>query len=123
MILLTVTALYAQAFAADCKTIEGEIHFWNGWPPAVRIESKDKKHVFGIETNDEVTQSDYMPESLLKLLQENGAMTGSFCVKLTGSETTVPYDKRKIKYVKVVRYKIKSGYNKQLKTDAQERAS
>jgi len=63
--------------------------------------------VFGIVTNEEMTKSDFMPETLLKELQSNPSLTGTFCIKLTGGQTTVPYDDRVIKYVKVVRYKIK----------------
>jgi hypothetical protein len=95
-----------QVYAAECQTIEGEIQVWNGWPPWIRIESKDKKHVFGIETNDEVSKSDFMPESLLKALYKKPTLTGTFCVTLTGSRTTVPHDDRVIKYVKVVSYRL-----------------
>ena len=93
--------------ASECQIVEGQIVIWNGWPPWIRIESDDEKNVFGIETNEEMTKSDFMPETLLKQLHSTSSLTGTFCVQLTGSQTTVPYDDRIIKYVKVVRYKIK----------------
>ena len=97
---------YKYLFTPGCPNIEGQIQLWNGWPPWVRIESMDKRQVFGIETDAEVTKSDFMPEALLKELYVNPSLTGTFCIKLTGGQTTVPYDERVIKYVKVVSYKI-----------------
>ena len=93
--------------ASECQNVDGEIVVWNGWPPWIRIESSDKKHVFGIETNEDMTKSDFMPETLLKELESSPSLTGTFCIRLTGGQTTVPYDVRIIKYVKVVRYRIK----------------
>ncbi len=77
-----------------------------GWPPWVRLESKDKKTVFGVETNDEVTKSNFMPEALLKKLYANRYVIGTFCVTQTGDRTQVPYDNRVIKYVRVISYRI-----------------
>jgi len=95
-----------QVLHAQCHAVEGEIQLWNGWPPWVRIESKDKGHVFGIEVDDATGKSKAMPESLFEELLTNGSLTGTFCIEMTGEETTVPYDKRPIKYLKIVGYKI-----------------
>ncbi len=92
--------------AAECETIEGEIQLWQGWPPWVRIESKGKRSMYGIETNVEVTKSDFMPQALLKKLNGKPFLAGTFCVKLTGGKTSVPYDDRIISYVKIVSYKL-----------------
>ena len=98
---------FKNPFASECQNVEGQIFIRNGWPPWIRIESSDKQNMFGIETNEEITKSDFMPEGLLKELQSNESLTGTFCITLTGDQTTVRDDARVIKYVKVVSYKIK----------------
>ena len=103
--ILAAIVSYKYLFTPRCQNIEGQIQLWNGWPPWIRIESTDKQHVFGVETNEEVTESDFMPEAL-KELHTNPSLAGTFCIKLTGDQTTVPYDDRVIEYVKVIRYKI-----------------
>ena len=91
----------------ECNNIEGEIYIMNGWPPFIRIESNDKKELFGIETEEEETPcSGCIPETLFKKLMSEGSLSGSFCIKHTGEQTTVPYDDRVIKYVKIVSYKL-----------------
>jgi len=104
---------YACLSAEECQTIEGEIQLWQGWPPWIRIESRDKKSVFGINTDAEVTESDFMPKALMKQLYTNPSLTGTFCIELTGDKTTVPYDDRVIKYVRIIRYKIEGGKSTQ----------
>lgn len=97
----------------ECKNIEGEIFIMNGWPPFIRIESSDKKDLFGIETVEEGTpRSGFIPEALWKELMSEGSLSGTFCIQLTGGKTTVPYDDRVIKYVKVVSYKLDDSQSK-----------
>jgi len=106
--LVTVcSAASSSLLGAECQTVEGQIVLWNGWPPWIRIESNDKKNVFGIESDEGATTPDYMPDDLSKALSTKGSLSGTFCVTLTGEQTSVPYDDRVIKYVKVVTYKIK----------------
>lgn len=111
-ILLFVTLFCGVAFSQnpstpDCKNIKGAIFTMNGWPPRIRIESIDKKDIFGIETDEEeIPLSGYMPESLWQKLISEHSLSGTFCIELTGGKTTVPYDDRVIKYVKVISYKL-----------------
>jgi len=105
--ILSGVVFYKISFAKECQNVEGRIQLWNGWPPWIRIESIDEQNVFGIETNEEVTQSDFILEALLKELIADQSLTGTFCIKLTGAQATVPYDDRVIKYVKVVSYTIR----------------
>ena len=105
--LLSGIAFYKNSSATECLNVEGQIVIWNGWPPWVRIESKDNRSVFGIETDDEITKSDFMPEALLKELQSKHFLTGTFCIRLTGEQTTLPCDERVIKYIKVIKYEIR----------------
>ena len=107
MVLLLGDTFCKISFAVDCQNVEGQIQIWNGWPPWIRIESKDKKSVFGIETDEAVTKSVFMPASLLQKLQTNGSLDGTFCIMPTGAQTSVPYYERAIKYVKVVSYKLR----------------
>jgi hypothetical protein len=111
ILMITVAALSGTAFcnhslAAECQNIEGQIQTWNGWPPWIRIESRDKKSVFGIETNEKGTKSDFIPSPLLEKLYTQHSLDGTFCIKLTGKQTNVPYDDRVIKYIKVISYKV-----------------
>ena len=103
---LSGTAFCKSSLAAECQNIEGQIQLWNGWPPWIRIESSDKKRVFGIDTNEEVTKSDFIPSDLLNKLLTHASLEGTFCIKLTGGQTTVPYDDRVINYIKVISYKL-----------------
>ena len=98
---------------SECQNVNGQIALWNGWPPCIRIESNDKKYVYGIETNDKgIPDSDFMPDTLWKKLLSDDSLSGTFCIKLTGGQTTVPYDERVIKYVKIVRYKVINKWGK-----------
>jgi hypothetical protein len=76
--ILAAIVSYKYLFTPRCQNIEGQIQLWN----------------------------DFMPEALLKELHTNPSLAGTFCIKLTGDQTTVPYDDRVIEYVKVIRYKI-----------------
>ena len=107
MAILCAAVFCKTLSASECQNVKGEIVLWQGWPPSIRIESSDKKNVYGIETNDEeIPSSDVMPETLWKKLLSEGSLSGTLCIKLTGVQTTVPYDDRVIKYAKIVKYKI-----------------
>jgi hypothetical protein len=104
------TAVVCKALSASaCLNVEGQMAIVQGWPPRIRIESSDKKNLYGVDTNDEDTpSSDVMPKPLWKELLQKGALSGTSCVEFTGAWTTVPYDERVIKYVRIIRYKIRN---------------
>ena len=78
-----------------CHAIRGELQFWQGWPPHLRIETTDKKHVFGLNYSDEK-----LLPAPLRALVDAGAnnIKGAFVVCLLGGKTNVPYDKRSIEF-------------------------
>jgi hypothetical protein len=105
--LFSVVVFSQNPVTPECKNIEGSIFIMNGWPPHIRIESIDKKDLFGMETDEEeIPLSGYMPESLWQKLMSEYSLSGTFCIELTGGKTKVPYDDRVIKYVKVISYKL-----------------
>lgn len=85
----------SESAKETCHAIRGELQFWQGWPPHLRIETSDKKRVFGLSYSDEKS----LPVPLQALV-DSGAnnIKGSFVVCLLGGKTSVPYDKRNIEF-------------------------
>jgi len=83
----------AKSSKRSCLTIQGQLQFWNGWPPALRIEAKNKRRVFGLHYPDDQP----LPPALQALFESHTyAADGTFVICPLGGATTVPYDKRPI---------------------------
>lgn len=81
-----------------CITIEGEYRQWNGWPPFERIETTDKKRVYGLVSSfegDDVPQFPE-PDSLKLVWDAHEDAIGRFEFCLYGGKSKVPYDERPI---------------------------
>jgi hypothetical protein len=84
-----------ESAKGTCHAIRGELQFWQGWPPHLRIETSDKKLVFGLNYSDEKS----LPAPLQALVNSGvNKIKGAFVVCLLGGKTSVPYDKRSIEF-------------------------
>ncbi len=82
-----------------CVTIHGKYAQWNGWPPAERIETTDRKEVYGLISSvegDDVPQYP-LPESLLLVWNSHEEVDGEYLFCLDGGDFSVPYDSRPIR--------------------------
>lgn len=78
-----------EAVKGTCHAIRGELQFWQGWPPHLRIETSDKKHVFGFNYSDEKP----LPVPLQALVDSGiNKIEGAFVVCPLGEKASVPYD-------------------------------
>jgi len=90
----------------SCHEVFGSISIWNGHPPSIRIMSVDGVEMFGIPEEGEEPVNGAIPSELYKLLiSSDSAVKGVFCIKGLGTYASVPYSKRKIEFVNVVKYK------------------
>ena len=82
----------------DCKTVEGNLHVWNGWPPNWRIETRDHKNVYGLAYDDSDSLQ-LMPVLIRKLaVTKEKQMDGTFKICPLGKITAVGDDERKIEW-------------------------
>jgi hypothetical protein len=72
-----------------CFTIVGTLHFYNGWPPFLRIESKNEM-LYGVGP----VENELIPKSIRKVFPNEIEGQFEFCP--FGETTSVPYEKRKI---------------------------
>jgi hypothetical protein len=77
----------------ECFLIEGNLLTYNGWPPALRIEDKSSKRIFGVGPVD----NEIAPDYVLKVLPTK--IEGTFYLCPFNETTSVPYDKREIEMV------------------------
>jgi len=93
------TAASTATKAGDkCISIDGEYRQWNGWPPFERIETTDKKKVYGLVSSfegDDVPQFPE-PDSLKLVWAAHEVAVGVFEFCLHGGQSKVPYDERPI---------------------------
>jgi hypothetical protein len=92
VIALTSTASCVVADEPSrCRDAKGELQLWNGWPPSVRIRTRSGE-VYGLEG-----ESPEIPDTLKAALAGgDGPVRGTFTVRPTGVDTSVPYDRKPI---------------------------
>jgi len=76
----------------ECFKVVGSLYTFNGWPPSLRIELKDKR-LFGVGPNE----NELIPEKIREVLPTR--IDGEFELCPFGYSTSVPYDERKIEMV------------------------
>lgn len=76
----------------ECFTVYGTLYVYNGWPPNLRIESKDNK-LYGVGPSE----NELIPESIKQVLPSK--IEGEFELCPFGETTTVPYEEREIEMV------------------------
>lgn len=97
-----------------CFTVYGTLYSYDGWPPYLRIESKDKK-LYGVGP----PENELIPQSIQQVLPTK--IEGEFEVCPFDETTLVPYEEREIEMVciKSVRnawyWDRNSGEKKELK--------
>lgn len=96
-----VGACIAEDAAPRCRAVEGELQLWNGWPPAYRIHASNGE-VYGLETPD---SGDELPDALKAALAgRDGPIRGTFMVCPTGTNTSVPYDRKQSHLVRLTAF-------------------
>jgi hypothetical protein len=75
-----------------CFVVSGKLYSYNGWPPFLRIESKDKK-LYGVGP----VESELIPAEVRSVLPTE--IEGRFELCPFRETTSVPYEKRKIHMV------------------------
>lgn len=81
-----------------CKTVEGNLHVWNGWPPNWRIETSDHKNVYGLAYDDSDSLQ-LMPDLIRKVVVAKGQqIEGKFRICPLGKTTAVGDDEREIEW-------------------------
>lgn len=77
----------------ECFEAEGLLKFYNGWPPYMRIETKNKDIIYGVGP----VENEYIPASIKSVMPST--IEGKFELCPFNETTSVPYDDRIIKMV------------------------